>query len=236
MTDAPRHGPARPRAVRRDRGYSLIEVLVVIAVTTVGFLALISLQTSILRANENAWNTTGAVALARHIHETIRLEALQWYNDSNDGLGGVAQDRFRYLKALKGVMVGPGQDTGWLDVGRDAMGVTGDFQQVNQIGFQPAYDAGALQEVRNDRSQRFCVRYRLTWVVPNYLLRADVRVLWPRTEPVGAVRTVGDSRNYDACPMDGGTVDVPDGMMVALQDVNSLVIPATVMRNVFVAP
>lgn len=204
---------------RRDAGYSLVEVMVVIAVTIVGFLALTSLQASILKANENSWNITSAVALARHVQETIRMEGLQWYNDSFDGIGGVAQERFRYLKHVGVPAAGTGSD--WLDAEFYAAGT--DFQLVNQLGNQGAYDAGALQEVRNDRGRRYCVRYRLTWIVPNYLIRTDVRVLWVRHE--------GRAGLYDACPMTGA-----DTMENHPEDVFSISIPATVMRNVFVAP
>lgn len=208
------------RAVDADRGYTIVEVMVVIAVTVIGFMALIHLQTSVLRANENSWNAAGAVSLARHLQETIRLEALEWTGDTYDGTGGVAQAKFRYLKH-----VGPpatGEGSGWRDAEFYPVGTA--FTLVNQLGFQPAYDAGALQALRGDRNQRYCARYRLTWIVPNYLIRADVRILWVRHEGLAGA--------YDACPGPEG----PDSMERHPEDVFTVTFPMTVMRNVFVTP
>lgn len=198
-----------------DRGYTLIEVLVVIAVSVIGFLALSHLQTSVLKANENAWNMTGAVRLAAHLQETIRTEALRWYNDTFNGQGGVAQNDFQYLR-----WVGPptvNGSSGWRSPEFFPVGTP--FAMVNQAGNQTAWDAGVLAHVPNDRNARYCVQYRLTWLVPDFLIRSEVRVMWPRPQARAGL--------YDACPAD--MADHPE-------DVFSITIPSTVMKNVFVSP
>ena len=202
-------------AGRALRGYTLIEVLVGSAVTVVGFLALTHLQTSVLKANENAWNMTGAVRLATHVQETSRSEALRWYNDTYNGAGGVAQNDFLYLR-----WVGPPNlngTSGWRSAGFYPDGTP--FALVNQVGIQPAWDAGVLRHVPGNRNARYCVEYRLTWLVPDFLIRSEVRVLWPRPGARAGL--------YDSCPAD---------MVNHPEDVFSITIPATVMKNVFVSP
>jgi len=202
-----------PQAI--GRGYTLIEVLVVIAVSVIGFLALSHLQTSVLKANENAWNMTSAVRLATHVQETIRTEALRWYNDTYNGLGGVAQNDFQYLR-----WVGPpavNGSSGWRSPGFFPEGTP--FAMVNQAGNQTAWDTGILGHVPADRNARYCLQYRLTWLVPDFLIRSEVRVMWPRPQARAGL--------YDACPAD--MADHPE-------DVFSITIPTTVMKNVFVSP
>ena len=207
------------RSGRHDRGYTLVEVMVVIVITIVGFLAMTHLQTSVLQADQNSWNAAGAVELARHLQETIRMEAVQWTNDSQALAGGVNQANFLYLKNVGAPIAGQG--SGWLDAGFYPVDTA--FALVNQLGYQPTYDAGALAVIPQGRNQRYCVRYRLTWLVPNFLIRADVRVLWVRHE--------GKAGNFDSCPgPDGAT-----SMEAHTEDVFSISFPSTVMKNVFVA-
>jgi prepilin-type N-terminal cleavage/methylation domain-containing protein len=211
--------PDRSQAAH-DRGYTLVEVMVVLVITIVGFLAMTHLQASVLRANENSWNAAGAVELARHLQETIRMEGLEWTNDTQNLVGGVNQAKFVYLKNVGGPVAGQG--SGWLDAGYYPANTS--FALVNQLGYQTAYDSGAHQAFPPDRNRRYCVRYRLTWVVPNFLIRSDVRVLWVRHE--------GKAGDYDTCPGPEGD----DSMERHPQDVFTVSFPATVMKNVFVAP
>jgi hypothetical protein len=96
---------------------------------------------------------------------------------------------------------------------------------VNQIGDNlgwegnQSWDSGALGEIRNDAGRRFCVQYRLTWLVPDHLIRAEVRVMWPRAGV--------NMNDYDSCPAD---------MFTHPTDILSVTIPMTVMKNVFVSP
>jgi prepilin-type N-terminal cleavage/methylation domain-containing protein len=199
---------------RFTQGFTLVEVMIVIAVTMIGFLAMSHLQAAVLRATENSWNAAGAVELAHHVQQTIRMEALAWTNDSLESDGGVLQTRFKYLKNVGAP--GAGMDMEWTDA--LFYPSSAEFAMVNQLGYQPDYDAGVLAVIPGDRNQRYCVRYRLTWLVPNFLIRADVRVLW--------VREQGKAADYDACPAI---------MEAHPEDVFSIAFPTTVMRNVFVA-
>ncbi|HPB49951.1 MAG TPA: type II secretion system protein [Myxococcota bacterium] len=200
---------------RSERGFTLVELMVVVALSMIAFLAVLYLQTSLIRGTANTWDMTTATGLARHTLETIRLEATEWYNDTGLGIGGVQQAKFAYLSNVGAPNAGGG--SGWLRAPYANAAAT--FQQTAQLGDNPAWDIGAATEITNATNQRFCVQYRLTWLVPNYLIRAEARVLWPRQDaPAG---------NFDACPAD---------MFNHPTDIYSITMPMTVMKNVFVSP
>lgn len=189
--------------------------MVVMAISIIAFLAILYLQTSLLHGTSAAWDMTAATTLARHTLETIRIEGLEWYNDTGLGVGGVQQAKFNYLANVGAPVAGGG--SGWQ---RAPFANSADvFQMTNQLGDNLIWDVGALREVDNNTNRRFCVQYRLTWLVPNFLIRAEARVMWPRPDvPAG---------NYDACPAD--MFDNPT-------DIYSITMPMTVMKNVFVTP
>lgn len=209
--------PVRRR--RRNRGFTLIELMIVLAVTLIGFLALLNLQKGVIQGNMNSWNALGATHLAEHVLETIRLEALEWYTDNGAGAGGYGQPGFRYLNRLP--LPAAGATSGWQAAQYYPPGTP--FQMLNQIPFDPVRDGGALTEIPRDRQQRYCVRFRMTWLVPNYLARAEVRVLWGRPDRPTA--------QYEDCRFADGSIDNMDAHP---EDAFSVTMPLTVMKNVFV--
>jgi prepilin-type N-terminal cleavage/methylation domain-containing protein len=191
----------RKRGWRRGAGFTLIELMVVVVITLIGFLAMIRLQAGVVQGTANAWTMVQATQLAEHVMETIRMEAVSW--TASDPV--LAQSKYQYLSAT---------GMGWkraFDQG------TVSFQRTNQLGYQPGYDDGALAEVPNSRNARFCAQFRMTELVPGMLLRADIRVLWPREN--------AQSTAYDRCPL---------GMETDRANVFSASFSTTVMRNVFV--
>jgi prepilin-type N-terminal cleavage/methylation domain-containing protein len=93
----------RSFALLRHRGFSLIEVLVAAAVLSVGLLALVSLQASLIRSSSDARAFTTATALAKDQLETLRTfdnmktgasyQALTDGSDTPDATGGVGFTR-----------------------------------------------------------------------------------------------------------------------------------------------
>lgn len=200
--------------MREGAGFTLVELMAVIVITVIGFLAMLHLQAGILRANTTARDVVTATQLALHLIETIRVEALEW---TNDAAQGVNQAKFTYLRHVNNE-AGPvaGRGSGW----RRAYEIQGGtFQMVNSLGRDMTYDAGALQQFPDTQSRRFCVRYRLTWIIPNFLIRVETRVLWPRSEGQGGL--------FDHC---GPNMDADMANAYQVTQVS------TVMKNVFVAP
>lgn len=207
-----------------DRGFSLSEILVVLTLTTVGFIAIINLQIGTVEAVATARNTTEATNLAEHVIELIRSDAIEWTADRETDNAA----RFPYLSVAGSATAGGG--SGWvlatLSPNTDRrVGSLGDsFIGPNGVAGQG--NDGILNEFPTDRNRRFCVFYRLTWIVEDYLLRAEVRVAWMRgRQTMTAYSTCGDDDNQSET-------------MAMFNDpsrVASVTIPATVMRNVFAA-
>jgi len=190
-------------------GFTLVDVLAGLAISVIGFLAMVHLQSGILRANTTSRDMTMATHLAWHLIETIKMEAMEWTNDISQSYN---QPKFKYLNKI------PDPNTGSTSGWQHAFETDADFRMVNILGRDQAYDGGALNQFPDTISRRFCVRYRLTWILPNMLMRVDVRVLWPR-EGSQAVQ-------YQACP---------DSMDNDMANVYSVTFSTTVMKNVFVS-
>ena len=90
----------RPFGSRHCHGFSLIEILIAAAVLSIGLLALVSLQASLMRSSSDARAFTTATALAKDQLETLRTfnnmktgtsyQALTDGSDSPDSSGGVS--------------------------------------------------------------------------------------------------------------------------------------------------
>ena len=206
------HHSARGMSKRR-KGFTMIELLVVIVVTTIGFIALLNLQIGTLRGLANARNQQGALILADHVGQTMRMEAMQW-TPTSSALATFTS--FRFLKNAPTTLT-EGATSGWL-IAYKKPGLT-DIRVgvVGNDGDPKGYDTGVFKEVGDAVNAHYCVHYRLTWIIPDLLLRADVRIMWPR-----------DRANFTAyrqCPV---------GMEQRLEDINQVTVPITLIRNVFV--
>ena len=202
-----------PPIKKTAAGFSLSEILVVLTLTTVGFIAIINLQIGTLNALTTARNTTEATNLAEHVIELIRSDAIEWTADGDT----VDALRFPYLNVAGVAAAGGG--SGWVlaTLSPDT------DRRVGSLGdafYDQERNTGILNEFPADRNKRFCVFYRLTWIVPDYLLRADARVLWMRGQVTQTAYT-------DCSVLNPGT------MFDDTSRVSSVTIPATVMRNVF---
>ncbi len=191
------------------RGFSIIEVLIVVVLTSIGFIALIQLQIGTLRGIGSSRNIFEATNLAEHVIETMRIESLEWIAPGSVMTSQPTQ--FPYL--YKASEASLGGSSGWLPT----MLSTDQDHRVGSLGNNLNSYGGILQQIPPDRNKKFCVHYRLTWLIPDYLLRAEVRVLWTRMD--------GDHSLYEQCET---------GMVNDLANVGSITIPATVSRNIFV--
>ena len=199
-----------PRTGRGAAGFTLAEILLVLTLTSIGFIAIINLQIGTINAVANARNMTEATNLAEHVIELIRSDAIEWTADGET----VNPTRFPYLSmALEPTSVGGG--SGW----RRVMLSPESDRRVGSLGYASESlerDAGVMNEFPPERNKRYCVFCELTWILPDYLLRADVRVMWMRGNQ--------NQTTFSGCPL---------AMVDEIQEVSSITIPATVMRNVF---
>jgi len=187
-----------------------MEVLIVIVITTVGFLALINLQIATLHAVGGSRSMVQAVNLAEHFIETLKSEALAWNAEGSVLLSN--QSTFPNLKYAGNPVEGGG--SGWIR----GYVVNETDKRIGPMGkdTKTNWNVGIGNELDPNVNRRFCLHYRLTWLIPNYLLRTDVRVLWMKQNANMAL--------YMDCPV---------GMETDLANVGNVTIPGTVMRNVF---
>ncbi len=197
--------PTLPR--RSAAAFTLVEVLIGGVVAMIGLFATLNLAVRATSGNSERRDAQIAGQLAEHVLATMQAEAVMWTDVAPAGIS-------RYINKISTpATVGAG--TPWLN--GPAAPLSSD-RRVGQLGADQTYDQGALQEVPNDRGQRFCVHYRLTWVSAD-VMRAEVRVSWARGgAPVDA---------YKQCPISMITNPGDVGL------VGSVTLPALVMRNVY---
>ncbi len=205
----------------KQRGFTLIEVVVVMAITTMGFVALLNLQIGTLHGAASARDMQGAIALAEHLSQTMRMEALQW-TPNNGNPSPATLTSLKYLSTAP-AQVTPGTTSDWI-IGYKPVDSTGSTDlRVGPVGNDVAYDSGVLNEIGTTFNSHYCVHYRLTWLTQSeqdsngLLLRADIRVMWARNR--------GDFTPYSQCPLT---------MVDELTNIHTITIPVTILRNVFV--
>lgn len=141
-----------PYACPRRHGFTLVEVMMALAIMMIGGTALIAMQQTTARANREARQmTTAEHALASWI-ERLKRDAIQW-----NAAGQLANTT--YLQNVDGLWRVPPQGA----------------------GESPAFDYFGRDIAPASPDVRFCVSYRLSWVYTGNVMRADVRAYWPRT-------------------------------------------------------
>lgn len=158
------------------RGFSIIELLVVVAVTSVGFVALLDLQVSSIRGLTYPANLTAAINLGEQFLATLHVEAIEWTGQGNQSWNN---PNLRYLSTLNEAVASDAPEAWRVAAGAD------DAPDLfrDQAGSDQWYDAGLLREIDPRQNPRFCLHYRLVWANQSQrVMRADVRVLWLRDD------------------------------------------------------
>lgn len=159
----------RARAQRFLRaGYTVVEVMMALAVLAVGVVGIISMQKVTIAANAHAKNLAIATHIAQSWLGVLEAEGMLWGPDS---------------------LPSPLGRTTWLAQGAGA----NDWFRPNYDAtrlFGPAFDAvgNPVATVDQDPDARFCVDLRLSPLTTSNqgggLMRAEVRVIWLRGEPI----------------------------------------------------
>jgi hypothetical protein len=199
------------RTPSRQQGHSLVEVMVALAVALTGLLMVVHLQVNTLKGVAGVRGMMEGTNLAEHFLETLKSEAIAWNMDSTAMTS--QPSRFPHLRTV-GAPAVQGGGSGWIR--GYTTGFSSTDSRVGPMGNDAGWDPGIAQEIPPDVNPNFCLHYRLTWLVPDYLMRADVRVMW--------MRDSSDLSLYDDCPV---------GMETDLANVSSVTLPGTLMRNVF---
>lgn len=168
---------------RRDRGYTVVEVMMALVVLTLGAVGVIAMQRAVMMGNTNARNLATANAIAQTWVERLRTDAQSW-NDQ----GGTPDI---------------GTETGWLKDASTSPPTNGsnwiaaptvvNFGANTPAGSNEADIMGADLLKAADKakfSTAYCTQYRLTrfsnspttGALATYykIVRIEVRVIWDR--------------------------------------------------------
>lgn len=150
----------------RARGYTLVEVLASMVVLGAGLLGIIALQGAAVTANQRAHELTTATNIARRWQERLRRDAYQWTTPSQDSATSNIANTW-YLRPLATTVA-----TTWT-------------LPLQPGGLTAALESAAADYWGNDvavdsENAFYCTHVRLSQLVPNELVRAEVRVWWFR--------------------------------------------------------
>ncbi|MCS6797986.1 MAG: prepilin-type N-terminal cleavage/methylation domain-containing protein [Myxococcota bacterium] len=165
---------SRPRAQTAAAGYTIIEVMMAIAILVVGAVGILALQRAATRANAEAREQTTATQITRRWLEILRRDGLRWTQRGSAGLLGT-----QYLNAVptSPTAVGP-----WF----------------TPLGADPTAFGYDGLPAGGGRPAHFCVNVRLSWTLPQEAIRADVRTWWHRRAS-SLDAAYGDRRLYAGC-------------------------------------
>jgi len=174
MTPAPR--PIRGRIQRRvaRAGYTLIELLMSLAILTIGVTGVVAMQKVTISSGQHARDLAIATQVAQAWIDQLRTDALTW-NHPSARQATSDLDQTIWLSALVGNDSTDFMLPAWSDARK----------------FGPAFDVQGkpvdVSDPDNVPHARFCTQIRLSWPYPetepmlgNGLIRVEVRVFWPR--------------------------------------------------------
>lgn len=141
-----------------------------LAIVTIGGAGVISMQRATIQGNVDARRMDMANAITRQWIERLRADAMLWTTPS----AATPTSNFANALLLQRVNL---NDNKW-------------YRPDQRLAVAPFWSPGmdvlgadvADSDLNDDdnRYALFCTNVRLTWLVTNELMRADVRVFWPR--------------------------------------------------------
>jgi prepilin-type N-terminal cleavage/methylation domain-containing protein len=169
----PRLRPARAARGRLvARGYTVIEVLMAMTVMSIGVGAVISMLKTSVTGNLDARRMDVANSIARTWIERLQRDAMQWTQPGPSFPAGnnlATALVLAYGTANAGTWFAPTQ-----------------YSAAAKGSLSPGFDIlGRDVDLAGTIAPFFCVNVRMTWLPQvgqaQDLVRADVRVLWPRS-------------------------------------------------------
>lgn len=162
---------ANCRSRRKARGYTAVELLMSVAILSIGVTGVVAMQKVTITSNQHAKNLAIATQIGQAFIDQLRADSLSWNHPSAQNL---ASDL---------------NQTVWLsNVPNDNSPewFRPDWDDGRQFG--ASFDAqGRPADPDGDIGIRFCAHLRLSWLYPpigamagNGLIRAEVRVFWLR--------------------------------------------------------
>ena len=157
-----------PRSSRSSRGYTVMEVMMSLAILGIGASGVVAVQKATLLANTSAKNLATANFIAETWMERLRVDALQW-NEYNSVPDLINDTRWLRVASFAPAWISP---VAVLPIGGPEADVTG----ADKFTTDPLPVSAVA----------FCTHLRLTQFDPNTLptyrklIRVEVRVIWSR--------------------------------------------------------
>jgi len=157
---------ARRRARRQD-GYTLVEVMMALAVLTTGAVGILGIHQAVMRGNFEARRVATATHIASTWIERLQRDAVGWSRGGPSITFTPATDlaQTRWLRSVPA---------------RDAVPI---WFVPTAAGNQRATFDHFGQDTAVTADMRYCTNVRLQWVYFGQAMRADVRVWWTRSTP-----------------------------------------------------
>jgi prepilin-type N-terminal cleavage/methylation domain-containing protein len=159
----------------RRKGFNLIELMVSMAVMTVGTAALFALQGYVARSNMNSKEMTIATSIAENWVERLKIDALSWTAPGTVGAPGINLGNTGYLQDINNAE----------NIWRRPL-----LTYNSLLGHSPGADltGNEISAWPPTVQIGFCTHLRFNWITAGTLMRVDVRVFWPK-QPSKAVIT-----------------------------------------------
>jgi prepilin-type N-terminal cleavage/methylation domain-containing protein len=162
---------------KRD-GFTMIELLVSMAVLTVGTASLFALQGFVATSNMNSKEITVATSIAENWVERLKMDALNWTLAGDVGAPGIHLGNTAYLKDIDNAQ------NAW----RAPL-----LTNNSVLGHSPGYDMNGAEikswPPADNVLVAYCTNFRFTWINPGSLMRVDVRVFWPIRPSAASIKT-----------------------------------------------
>lgn len=146
-------------------GFTLVEVMAALLIFGVGLLGIMALHVVARKGNADSQNVTAATAISEHWMERLRTESKMWFQGPSD----ITSDATPLLSQAGIDVTTPGAVTSWTSPPFNPLL----DREMNEAELNPS--DGSLLTAGD-----FCTQYRLATLVPNRVLRAEVRVMWWR--------------------------------------------------------
>lgn len=155
-----------------EGGFTLVETMAALLLFGIGLLGIMAMQVVATRGNKDAHDLTVATSMAEWWMERLRTESLMWNRDSNDFTLANTPMFFTFGAGVNT----QGNSTGWISPPGN-----------------PRYDKWLRKAMAATQPGEFCAQYCLTTLIPNELLRTEVRVMWWRNP-------ANRDPNWASCP------------------------------------
>jgi prepilin-type N-terminal cleavage/methylation domain-containing protein len=156
--------------MRIARGFTAIEVMLSLTILAIGTAGVIAMQTTAIDGNYDARRLDVANGILRLWTERLRRDGMLWTLPNPENPLAGSDNRAVQALLLTNVQPNPTNAAWVLPIEREA----------DTVPLMPQADLLGRDVTAAATPVMFCTQVRLSWLQTEDLMRADVRVFWPR--------------------------------------------------------